>query len=113
MSGGEASIRKGMERTRLRKPSRSQYKGTRPVDPALLAPAAKSTPPEREHQIPKHAQTREVPWYRVVVEVALHDRLEPLAGLAQRDRTSAYRSGVAPVVAHYLPASSSVQFLEW
>jgi hypothetical protein len=44
--------RKGMERTRLRKPSRSQYKGTRPVDPALLAPAAKSTPPEREHPIP-------------------------------------------------------------
>ncbi len=40
MSGGEASIRKGMERTRLREPSRSQYKGTRPVDPALLAPAA-------------------------------------------------------------------------
>ena len=30
----------------------------------------------------KHAQAREVPWYRVVVEVALHDRLEPLAGLA-------------------------------
>src|SRR5580704_14387830 len=52
MSGSEASIRKGMERTRLRQPSRSQYKGTRPVDPALLAPAAKSTPPEREHPIP-------------------------------------------------------------
>ena len=71
-----------MERTRLREPSRSQYKGTRPVDPALLTPAAKSTPPEREHPIPKHARTREVPWYRVVVEVALHDRLEPLAALA-------------------------------
>jgi hypothetical protein len=77
-----------MERTRLRKPSRSQYKGTRPVDPALLAPAAKSTPPEREHPIPKHAQTREVPWYRVIVEVALHDRLEPSAGLAH---------GIAPL----------------
>jgi len=71
-----------MERTRLRKPSRSQYKGARPVDPALLAPAAKSTPTVHQHPIPKHAQTREVPWYRVVVEVALHDRLEPLAGLA-------------------------------
>jgi hypothetical protein len=42
MSGSEANIRKGMERTRLRKPSRTQYKGTRPVDPALLDPAAKS-----------------------------------------------------------------------
>jgi hypothetical protein len=82
MSGGEANIRKGMERTRLRKPLRSQYKGTRPVDPVLLAPAAKGTAPGREHPIPKHAQTREVPWYCVVVEVAPHDRLEPLAGLA-------------------------------
>ena len=71
-----------MERTRWRKPSRSQYKGTRPVDPALLASAANSTPPEREHPIPKHAQAREVPGDRIVVEVALHDRLEPLAGLA-------------------------------
>ena len=84
MSGGEANIRKGMERTRLRKPSRSQDKDACPVDPVLLAPAAKSTPPEREHPIPKHAQTREVPGDRigVEVEVALHDRLEPLAGLA-------------------------------
>jgi hypothetical protein len=82
MSGGEANIRKGMERTRLREPSRSQDKGACPVDPVLLTPAAKSTPPEREHPIPKHAQTLEVSWYRVVVEVALHDRLEPLSGLA-------------------------------
>ena len=84
MSGGEANIWKGMERTRLRKPSRSQDKHACPVDPVLLASAANSTPPEREHPVPKHAQAREVPWYRVVVEVALHDRLEPLAGLAHR-----------------------------
>src|ERR1700732_134029 len=82
MSGGEANIRKGMERTRLRKPSRSQDKDARPVDPVLLAPAAEGTPPEREHPIPKHAQAREVAGDRIVVEVALHDRLEPLAGLA-------------------------------
>ena len=30
---------------------------------------------------PETPQTREVSWYRVVVEVALHDRLEPLSGL--------------------------------
>jgi len=71
-----------MERTRLRKPSRSQDKDARPVDPVLLAAAAKSTPPEREHPIPKHAQTREVAGDRIVVEVTLHDRLEPSAGLA-------------------------------
>ena len=71
-----------MKRMRLRKPSRSQDKDACPVDPVLLAPAAKSKPPEREHPIPKHAQAREVPGDRIVVEVALHDRLEPLAGLA-------------------------------
>jgi hypothetical protein len=60
-----------MERTRLRKPSRSQDKGACPVEPALLAPAAKSTPPEREHPIPKHAQTLEVAGDRIVVEVIL------------------------------------------
>jgi hypothetical protein len=81
MSGGEASVRKGMERLRLRKPSLSQYKEARPVDPAFLAPSAKSTPPECKHPIPKHPQTRQVSWYRVVVEVALNDRLEPLSGL--------------------------------
>src|SRR5580658_8367980 len=104
MCGGEAGDRKGMECSRLRKPALSHREGARAGDPALLAPTANSAPPERDHPIPDPPQTREVSWYRVVVEVALHDRLEPLSGLAQRDRTSAYRSGVAPVVAHYLPA---------
>src|SRR5713226_8637604 len=81
MTGGKASVRKGMERSRLRKPSLSQTEDARPVDPAFLAPAAKSTPPERKHPIPKHTQTREVSRYRVVVEVALYDRLEPSASL--------------------------------
>jgi len=73
-----------MERSRLRKPSLSQNEDVRPGDPALLAPTANGTPPERKHPIPKHAQTREVSWYRLVVEVALHDRLEPLTGLGHR-----------------------------
>jgi len=81
MSGGEASVRKGMERSRLRKPSLSQLEDARPRDPALLTPTANGTPPERKHPIPKHTQTREVSGYRVVVEVALYDRLEPLSGL--------------------------------
>src|SRR6266852_1450244 len=81
MTGGEASVRKGMERSRLRNPSLSQLEDARPGDPAFLAPSAKSSPPERKHPIPKHPQTRQVSWYRVVVEVALHDRLEPSAGL--------------------------------
>ena len=47
----------------------------------FLATASKSTPPEHKHPIPKHPQTRKVSWHRVVVEVALYDRLEPSAGL--------------------------------
>src|ERR1700733_2277573 len=81
MSGGEACIRKGMERTRLRKPALSQSESACPLDPAFLTPATNGSPPERDQPIPKHSQTLEVSWYRVVVEVALHDRLEPSSGL--------------------------------
>src|SRR3989442_14473931 len=81
MTGGKASIRKGMERSRLRKPSLSQNEDARPGDPVFLAPTANGTPPEFKHPIPKHTQTREVSRYGVVVEVVLYDRLEPLSGL--------------------------------
>ena len=50
----------------------------------FLAAAAKCTPPMPNDPIPEYAETVEVPRYRVVVEVALHNRLEPLAGLAHR-----------------------------
>ena len=70
-----------MERSRLRKPTLSQGEDARPGDMALLTPAANCAPPERKHPIPEHTQTREVSRHRVVVEVALYDRLEPLSGL--------------------------------
>src|SRR3974377_1272709 len=84
MCGGEASVRKRMKRSRLRKPALSQCEGARPRDPVFLASAAQRTPPQRQHPIPKHPQTLEVSWYRVVVEVALDDRLEPPPGLGHR-----------------------------
>jgi len=68
-----------MERSRLG--AIAEPKDARPGDPVFLAPTASSTPPERKHPIPKHTQTRGVSRYRVVVEVALYDRLEPLSGL--------------------------------
>ena len=46
----------------------------------FLAAAAKGMPP-LPSVIPEYAGTVEVSRYRVVVEVALHNRLEPLAGL--------------------------------
>src|SRR5215468_5701001 len=81
MNGGKACIRKGMKRARLRKPTLSQCEDARPRGPVFLAPAAKSTPPVCQHPIPKHPQTPEVSWNRVIVEVALDDRLEPCSGL--------------------------------
>ncbi len=70
-----------MERTRLGEPAVSQYKKARPVDSVFVAPTTNGTPPESKHPIAKHAQTLEVSRYRVVVEVALDDRMEPLSGL--------------------------------
>src|ERR1035441_6156731 len=84
MRGGEASVGKGMKHSRLRKPALSQCEGVRPRDPVLLGAAAKSAPPQHQHPIPKHPQTLEVSWYRVVVEVALDDRLEPPSGLGHQ-----------------------------
>jgi hypothetical protein len=71
-----------MEHARLRKPSVSQGKGTLPGDRAFLAAAAKCVPPKPNRSFPEYAKTVEVPRYRIVVEVALHDRSEPLSGLA-------------------------------
>ena len=73
-----------MEHARLRKPSVSQGKSTLPGDRAFLASAAECMPPMPYHSFPEYAETVQVPRYRIVVEVALHDRFEPLAGLAHR-----------------------------
>jgi hypothetical protein len=70
-----------MEYARVRKPALSQGENTLPGDRAFLAAAAKCMPPMPKHPVPEYAETVEVSRYRVIVEVALHDRLEPLAGL--------------------------------
>jgi hypothetical protein len=41
-------------------------------------------PPMPSYPTPEYAETVDVSRYRIVVEVALYDRLEPLAGLAYR-----------------------------
>ena len=70
-----------MEHSRLRKPALSQSEGALPGDRAFLASVAKCTPPMPKNPLAEHPQTIEVSWYRVVVEVALHHRFEPLTGL--------------------------------
>ena len=73
-----------MEYARLREPSVSQSENTCPGDRAFLAAAAKCAPPPPDDPSPEYAETVDVSRYRIVVVVALHNRLEPLAGLAHR-----------------------------
>ena len=48
----------------------------------LLAPATQPAPPQCQQSLSEHREVFEVSWYRVVVEVALHDRSEPLSRLS-------------------------------
>src|SRR5215475_13210151 len=40
-------------------------------------------PPEHKQPVPEQGYASGVAWYRVVIEVALHDRFKPLTGLEQ------------------------------
>ena len=44
----------------------------------LLAPATQSAPPQCQQSLSEHLKAVEVSRYRIVVEVSLHDRSEPL-----------------------------------
>ena len=50
-----------------------------PVETVALAALAQLGPPQSGQPVPKDPQAVEVSRYRVIVEVALHDRPEPLA----------------------------------
>jgi hypothetical protein len=73
-----------MEHLRLGKPSTSQREHAFPGDAVCLAASSQSTPPVTNHSLPEHAETVNVPRYRVIVKVALHDRLEPVSRLRHR-----------------------------
>jgi len=84
MTSGEALHRPRMKNARQRDPAASEQIDTVPVRAGALAAAAQNRPPEPQHPDPKRPQAVEVSRYRVVVEVALHDRPEPLARLRHR-----------------------------
>ena|SRR6516162_1784629 len=73
-----------MEHARLGKPADRQKAHAGPREPMRLAAIEESPPPESSHPFPKDTQTIEISRHRVVVEVASHDRLEPLARLRHR-----------------------------
>src|SRR5215470_2671305 len=84
MTGGEALFRPRMKSARRGEPTGSEQIEAVPVGAGALAAAAQNRPPEPQHPDPKGPQAVEVPRYRMVVEVALHDRPEPLARLRHR-----------------------------
>src|SRR5205807_10533626 len=81
MTGGKANRGVRMEHSWLREPSVSYSEHTCPGEPTFLTSAAKRLPPIPSYPTPEDAETGEVSRYRVVVEMALHNRLEPLASL--------------------------------
>src|SRR3974377_2403054 len=80
MMGGEANCGIRMECEGFRKPPVLQFKHLLPGH-ALLTSATQCVPPEPHQSIPEAAQAAGVSRDRIVVEVALHDRLEPGASL--------------------------------
>jgi hypothetical protein len=73
-----------MKNARLRKPAVSQFAHPRPGQVVLLAPMDQDGPPEPNDPVAKGVKAVRVSWHRVVVEVALHDRPKPMAGLRNR-----------------------------
>ena len=73
-----------MKHPRSGYPSFCQLVEPGPVHPGPLPATAQCPSPESGYPLPEDPQSNEVSRYRVVVEVALHDRPEPLAGLRHR-----------------------------
>ena len=70
-----------MEHTRLGEPFYGECKSASPCGLALLATTPECLPPKAQHSLPKDPEAIEISGHRVVVEVALHHRPEPFAGL--------------------------------
>ena len=68
----------------MRDPSVRQSSHSRPIQVTPLAPTDQNLPPQPSHPIAEYAEAVGVARYRVVVEVALHDRPEPLPGCRHR-----------------------------
>jgi hypothetical protein len=70
-----------MEHPRVGQPPQRQAVHPGPGDSRRLAAGQERPPPEPCHPFPKHTEAVQVARDRMIVEVALHDRPEPLARL--------------------------------
>ena len=70
-----------MELLRTRKPLFGKRNTASPSEPALLTTPTECFPPEAKHPVPEQTESVQVPRYRVVVEITMHNRSEPFSGL--------------------------------
>src|SRR5215472_2061216 len=84
MTGDKALRRPRMQHTRLGQPTISQPSHPFPGAAVALATMKQLRAPQPSQPSPKGPQAVEVPRYRMVEEVALYDRLEPLPRLRHR-----------------------------
>jgi len=84
MCGGKAFARIRMQDARFRDPPIEQFSHAHPGQSVPLAATDQSSPPQQGQPEPEHMEALKVPRYRVIVEVSLHDRPQPLPGLLDR-----------------------------
>src|ERR1035437_488719 len=84
MCSGEPLGWPRMQNVRSGQPADREAVQSVPVEAVPLAAVAQLHPPQPGQPVPKGPQAIEVPRYRMIVEVALHDRPEPLTGLRHR-----------------------------
>ncbi len=73
-----------MQNARRGQPADREPMQSVPVEAMALAALAQLGSPQPSQPVPKDAQAVEVPRHRVIVELARHDRPEPLTGLRYR-----------------------------
>src|ERR1035441_1227451 len=84
MCGGEPLGWPGMQDVRDGQPAGRELMQSFPVEAMALAALAQLGSPQPGQPVAKESQAVEVSRYRVIVEVALHDRPEPFTGLRHR-----------------------------
>ena len=84
MLGGEPQSGPGMQNARHGQPAGSELAHTVPVEAVALAASPQLRSPQAPQPIPKGLQAVEVSRYRMIVEVALHDRPKPLSRARHR-----------------------------
>ena|SRR5664280_408407 len=84
MVGGETCIGVRVEHARCWEPLTHKPEDPGPVGPVHFTSAPECPPPKPFHPFAEYLQSLQVSRDRVVVEVALNDRFEPLARLLDR-----------------------------